>query len=63
MKKSYKNNKFNISTPISIDKFELSDGSQSVSDIKGYFDYIIKKHETVTDNLRIRIKNREQNRI
>ena len=28
----------------------LSDKSYSVSDIKDYFEYIIKKHETVTDN-------------
>ena len=32
---------------------ELPDGSYSVSDIQDYFDYFIKKHETVTDNLSI----------
>ena len=32
------------------EKFELSNGSYSVSDIQDYFEYIIKKHETVTDN-------------
>ena len=31
------------------EKFELPDGSYSVSDIQDYFEYIIKKHETVTD--------------
>ena len=32
---------------------ELPDGSYSVSDIQDYFEYFIKKHETVTDNLSI----------
>ena len=32
------------------EKFELLDGSYSASDIADYFDYIIKKYETVTDN-------------
>ena len=32
------------------EEFELPDGSYSVSDIQDYFDYIIKKHEAVTDN-------------
>ena len=32
-------------------KFELLDGSYSISDIQDYFEYILKKHETVTDNL------------
>ena len=31
--RSYNNNKFKISAPTSIDKFELLDGSYSVSDI------------------------------
>ena len=30
--------------------FELPDGSYSVSDIQDSFEYIIKKHETFTDN-------------
>ena len=36
-------------------KFQLPDGSYSVSDIQDYFEYIIKKHEPVTDNPPIRI--------
>ena len=35
--------------------FELPDRSYSVSDIQDYFEYIIKKHETFTDNPPIRI--------
>ena len=34
----------------------LSDKSYSVSDIKDYFEYIIKKHETVTDNPSINLR-------
>ena len=55
IKKSYKNNKFKISAPTWNEEFELPDGSYSVSDIQDYFEYILKKHETVTDNLSIRI--------
>ena len=47
--KSYKNNRFKISPPTWNNKFELPDGSYSVSDIQNYFEYIIKKHEAVTD--------------
>ena len=45
-------------------EFRLPDGSYFVSDIQGYFEYIIKKHETFTDNLSIRIYvNKIGNRI
>ena len=37
-----------MSAPTWIGKFELSDRSYYVSDIQDYFEYIIKKHETVT---------------
>ena len=40
IKRSYNNNKFNISTPTWNDKFELPDRSYSVSDIQDYFEYI-----------------------
>ena len=30
--------------------FELSDGSYFVSDIQDYFEYIMRKHQTVTGN-------------
>ena len=55
IKKSYKNNKFKISAPTWNEEFELPDGSYSVSDIQDYFEYIIKKHETVTDNPPIKV--------
>ena len=44
-----------MSAPTWNEKFELPDGSCSVSDIQDYFKYIIKKHETVTGNPPIRI--------
>ena len=54
IKKSYKNNKFKISTPRWNDKFELSDGSHSASGIQDYFEYIMKNYGPVTDNPPIR---------
>ena len=63
-KKSYKNNKSKISAPTWNEEFELPDGSYSVSDIKDCFEYIIRKHETVTYNSAIRIYiNKIENRI
>ena len=40
MKKPYHNNKFKISAATWNDKFELPDGSYSISDIEDYFEYI-----------------------
>ena len=42
IKSSYNNNKFKISAPTRNDKFELPDGSYSVSDIQDLFGYILK---------------------
>ena len=49
IKSSYNNDKFEISAPTWNDKFELPDGSYSVSDIQDYFEYIFKKHRENTD--------------
>ena len=49
--KQYKNNKRKIIAPTWNDDFELSDGSYSLSDIQDYIEYIIKKHETLTQFL------------
>ena len=63
MKKSSKNNKFQIWAPMWKDKFELPNVSYSVSDIQDYFEYI-RKHETLTDNPPIAIfVNKIENRI
>ena len=64
MEKTYKNNKFKLSGQTWNEKFELPDGSYSVSDIQDYFEYILKKHEKVTENPSIRIYiDKIENRI
>ena len=64
IKESYKNNEFKISFPTWTEEFELPDGSNSVSDIHNYFQNILKKHETVTDDLSIMVSvNKIENRI
>ena len=55
IKSSYNNNKFKISAPTWNDKFELPDGSYSVSDIQDYFEYILKKHGENTDKPSVQI--------
>ena len=44
IKSSHNNNKPKISAPTWNDKFELTDGSYSVSHIQDYFDDVLKKH-------------------
>ena len=51
IKSSYNNNRFKISAPTWNEKFELPDGSYSVSDIQDYFEYILKKHSENVDQL------------
>ena len=64
IKSEYSNNKFKISAPTWNDEFNLLDGSYSVSDIQDYFEYIIKKHETITDNSPVQMYvNKIKNRI
>ena len=64
IKSSYNDNEFKISPPTWNDKFNLPDGSYSVSDIQDYFEYILKKNGENTDNpsMKIYAKNIE-NRI
>ena len=50
IKSTYNNNKFKISAPTWNDTFDLPDGSYSIADIQDYFQYIIKKQETLTEN-------------
>ena len=60
----YNNNKFKIHAPTWNDEFNLPNGSNSVSDIQDYFEYIIKKHETIADNPPVQIYlNKIENRI
>ena len=64
IKSSYNNNKFKISAPTWNDKFELPDGSYSVSDIQDYFEYILKKHGEDIDKPSVQIYvNKTENRI
>ena len=50
IKSEYKNNKFKISAPTWNDTLDLPDGSYSIADIQDYFEFIIKKHEVLTEN-------------
>ena len=64
IKSEYNNNKFKISAPTWNETFDLPDGSYSIPDIQDYFGFIIKKHETLTENLPIKIyPNTIKNRI
>ena len=64
IKSLYNNNKFKISPPTWNDKFELPDGSNSVSDIQDYFEYILKKHGEDIDKPSAQIYvNKIENRV
>ena len=64
IKPEYNNNKFKISAPTWNDAFDLLDGSHSIVDIQDYFEFIIKKHETLTENPPLQIyPNKIKNRI
>ena len=64
IKSKYNNNKFKISAPTWIDTFDLPDGSYTIADIPDYFEYIIKKHETLAANWPIQIYPKKiKNRI
>ena len=64
IKSSYKNNKFKISAPTWSDEFELPGESYLISDIKDYFEYILKKHSENVDNPPIKIYvNKIENRV
>ena len=55
VKSEYNNNKFKISAPTWNDTFDLPDGSYSIADIQDYFEFIIKKHKTLTENPPVQI--------
>ena len=64
LKFEYKNNKFKISAPTWNDTYDLPNGSCSISNIQDYFEFIIKKHETLTENPPTQIyPNKIKNRI
>ena len=64
IKSEYNNNKFKISAPTWNDTFDLRNGSYSISDIQDYFEFIITKHETLTENPPVQnYPNKIKNRI
>ena len=64
IKSSYNNNKCKNAAPTWNDKFELSDGSYSVSDIQDCFEYILKKYGEIIVNPSAKIHvNNIENRI
>ena len=64
IKAEYNNNKFKISASTWNETFDLPDGSYTIGDIHDYFEFIITKHETLTDNRSIKIdSNKIKNRI
>ena len=64
IKSKYKSNKSQVSAPAWNDTFDLSDGFYSIADIQDYFEFIIKKHETLTENPPVQIyPNKTKNRI
>ena len=63
IKTEYNNNKFKNSAPTWNETFDLPDGSYSIANIQDYFEFTIKKHETLTESpsvqiYAIKIKNR-----
>ena len=64
IKSEYNYNKFKISASTWSETFDLPDGSYTIDDMQDYFEFIIKKHETLTDNPPIKIySNKTKNRI
>ena len=64
IKTGYNDNKFKISAPTWNETFDLSNGSYFIPDIQDYFEFIIKKHETLTENPSIQIyPNKIKNRV
>ena len=64
IKSEYSNNKFKISASTQNDTFDLPDGSYSIAYVQDYFEFIIKQHETLTENPPVQIyPNKIKNRI
>ena len=64
IKSEYGNNKCKISALNWNETFDLPGGVCSIDDIQDYFEFIIKKHETLTANLPVEIyPNKIKNRI
>ena len=55
IKSEYINNKFKIPAPTWNDTFDLPDGSYSINGAQYYFEFIIKKHKSLTENSPVQI--------
>ena len=55
IKSAYKDSKFKVSAPTLIDEFDFPDGSYSIADIQDYFEFIIKKRDSLTENSSLQI--------
>ena len=55
IKSECNSNKFKISASTWSETFDLPDGSYTIDNIQDYFEFSIKKHETLTDNPSIKI--------
>ena len=55
VKSTYNNYKFKISAATWNETFDLPDGSYNIQEIQNYFEYIIKKHETIAETAPILI--------
>ena len=55
IKTEQNNNKLKISAPTWNETFDLPDGSYSIADMLDYFEFIINKHETLTENPSVQI--------
>ena len=49
IKSDYNNNTFRISAPTWNNTFDVPDGSYSIAALQNYFEYNIKKHETIAE--------------
>ena len=49
IKSEYNNNKLKISSPAWNEIFTLDDGSYNIQKIQNYFEYVVKKHEDITN--------------
>ena len=64
IKSAYNNNNFKISAPTWNDEFDLPDGYHSIADTQDYFEFSIKKHETLAENPPVQIyPNKTKTRI
>ena len=64
IKSECNNNTYKISAPTWNKIFDLPDGSYSNSDIQDYSEFIIKKHETLTENPPVQIyPNKIKNKL